>query len=267
MSRRETFEEKVKLFEERTPAKLFSVDVFDHPGFRYTTPSAIKETLPAKERRKLGCFEKQISKYCYTTDDGKSRCSKVKRDAKVEAKGRTVYTKIEKKFTGGRCPPDEGNVCSEDLQVYDERCKAKRQPCESDRSACPVQLVWVKGKPNLRFCIRQKEPGYLVPVKDVQQAMKISNEACKKWPYQLGMREQAEGGEEEGWDPQFFYMNAPILTKARKAYPKSGGLGVLPRPPQPPQKGNPIWLAIGLAMGLAGAALLKTGKPTEAPST
>jgi hypothetical protein len=261
------FEEKKKKFGESTRIKLGPMKVFDHPGFRYTTPSAMKENLSAKEKRDIGCYEKPITKYCFKTDDGKAKCSKVKRDAQAEAGGRAIHTKIEKSFTGGRCP-GKSNVCPENVQVYDERCKAKGKPCESDRATCPVQLVWVKGKPNLRFCLKQKEPGYLVPVKNVREAMQISDEACRKWPYQLGVQEQAEGSEEEGWDSKFFDKNAPnIPTLARQAYPGSGGLGRLPRPQQPPQRGNPIWLAIGLAMGLAGAALLKTGPATEAPST
>lgn len=257
-------EAKKKWFGESTKINLRPVNVFDHPGFRYTTPSAIQESLPAAEKRKIGCYEKPTTKYCYTSDAGKSKCSKVRRDAEAEAKGRAIHTKVEKSFTGGRCPPGKGNVCSENVQVYDERCKAKGKPCESDRSTCPVQLVWVKGKPNLRFCLKQKEPGYLVPVRDVKHAMEISDKACKRWPYQLGVQEQAEGSEEESWDSQFFDKNAPDIPRAaKKAYPRSGGLGRLPQP----RKGNPIWLAIGLAMGLAGAALLKTEKSKQAPST
>lgn len=254
--------EKQEMFGQHTVLKLPQVSTYNNPFFRYTTPSATREHLSAGDKRKIGCYEKVIKKYCFLGDDGKARCSKVRRDAEDRAEGKEIFTKPEKSFTGKRCPEGKGNECSERVQVYDERCKGKSDPCGQDRATCPVQLVWVKGKPNLRFCIRKKQPGYLVPVKNVDDAMRISDAACKKWPYQLGTQEKAEGSEEEGWDPEFFDKNAPdVLVQAREAYPASGGLGQIGR-----SRGNPIWLAIGLTMGLTAAVLLKRRQQKQATS-
>jgi hypothetical protein len=255
---------RIDQFSEPTQADLFKVQVYNHPGFRYTTPSASREKLSAGDKRKIGCYEKPVTKYCFKGDSGKNRCVSVRMEAESLAKGKPVFPKVEKKFTGGRCP-GESNVCPEDDQVYDVRCKGKDDPCGSDRSTCPVQLVWVEGKPNLRFCIRKNQPGYLVPVKNVKEAMEISGKACSKWPYQLGAQERAEGSEEEGWDPEFFDKNAPdVRQKARAAYPAWKGLGGVGRP----QKRPSPWLAIGLAMGLTAAVLLnKRGQSGTTPST
>jgi hypothetical protein len=249
-------------FSEPTKVSLHDVNVYDHPGFRYTTPSAIMKALTPKQRRDIGCYEKPVKKYCFTGDTGKAKCHSVKMEAEALAGDKNIYTKIEKQFTGGRCPGGS-NVCPESVQIYDERCKSATKPCGSARATCPVQLVWVKGKPNLRFCMEAKKPGYLVPVRDVEHAMKLSDEACQKWPYQLGVQAKAEGSEEEGWDADFFDRNAPqIPVLAKEAYPESGGLGRLGRSRRGgigPVKGGAggLWLGIGLAMGLTAAVLLK----------
>lgn len=251
---------KTEKFAEHTLLRLPDVNIYNNPGFRYTTPSASKEKLSAQDKRDLGCNEKPTVRHCFKGESGKAKCFSLQMAAEEAAEGKKLFTKIEKSFTGGRCPPGKGHTCSRDSEVYDERCKGQSKPCGSSRSTCPVQLVWVKGKPNLRFCMKKSQPGYLVPVKDVREAMKISDEACRQWPYQLGVQEKAEGSEEEGWDPEFFSKNAPqIPRRAREAYPGSGGLGRVRNGGLGPVKGGAggMWLGIGLAMGLTAAVLLK----------
>jgi hypothetical protein len=82
-----------------------------------------------------------------------------------------------------------------------------------------VQFVWRDGKPNLRFCGTKLTasgqpnpkpgPGWLVPVASVQEAVKLSEEACERWSangYKLN-------------------DNDPLIARAKAAYPKSDGLG------------------------------------------
>jgi hypothetical protein len=95
----------------------------------------------------------------------------------------------------------------------DSYCKITSPPCE-DRAGCPVQLVWVKGKPHLRFCIEPKKPGFLVPVGSPEEADKLSRKACRAWP------RQPEG--KKGWPKGYFEKNAPeIVEAARAGYPES----------------------------------------------
>ncbi len=59
------------------------------------------------------------------------------------------------------------------------------EPCANTRKTCPVQLHFKKGKPFLRFCIKQGKkggtPGYTMPVKSVEEAQKIAAKACECW--------------------------------------------------------------------------------------
>jgi hypothetical protein len=251
-------------FSEETAVKLRGANVVPNPSYRYTTPS-FSGKRPAKDRRDKGCIEDPRDRWCFQpegkTESGKKKgpkCYHSEAEAVEEAGGRAVSYSPEKKFTGYRCrsgKPKEGEKCVD--RVYDPFCAGSDSvPCGSPRSTCPVQLIWVDGKPNLRFCKEQGKPGHLVPVKDVSEAMAVSDEACKAWPYKLGVVERTDGSESEGgWDPEFFERNAPqIIKSAKKSYPKQKGLGEL----QPARRqGNPVWLAAGIAMGVVGAVLLQ----------
>jgi len=247
----EEWSEQRSVFTDRTPIELRSVKLYDHPGFIYTTPSAITHDLSTKDKRNIGCYEKPKTKYCFKTDEGTS-CSPTQKEAENAANGRDIFVKIEKSFTGSRCSSGKPN-CDESELIYDERCKTPGKPCASDRATCPVQLVWVKGKPNLRFCTEKKKPGYLVPVTDVPSAMKLSAEACSKWPYQLGVQDKTEGSEEEGWDASFFDKNAKNIPKlAKAAYPKSKGLG------EADFGRSALWLLGGATFAFIAAKMMKS---------
>lgn len=237
---------------EQTTIDLPRMKMFDNPAFRYTSPSAASKVSPA-QRRKKGCIERTKTRHCFESDTGKDKCYSTEAEAKRQANGEAIFTKKDKKFTGQRCAaPRKDGSCAPGDEVYDADCKGAGDPCGSSRSTCPVQLVWVDGKPNLRFCKAKKEPGYLVPVRNVAEAMQISDEACAKWPYKLGAQVSSGGEDEDSWDADFFDKNAPQIPKvARSAYPQSGGLGNMPR------RGNPAWIAAGVAMGVMAAVLIK----------
>jgi hypothetical protein len=177
-------------------AKLPDLNFRSPPGFNYTTPSHWpKRGVP--EREAAGCE----FKYVY----GKGG-------------------KRTKRFSGRQCLERETNADGEEIcvkKITNTWCKGYSNPCgdpKKPRKTCPVQLVWVHGKPNLRFCKTPGKPGYLVPVKDPTEAARMSAEACKKWPYQLGPSDS----EDVEWDESYFDRNAPGISRsARRAYPKS----------------------------------------------
>jgi hypothetical protein len=77
-----------------------------------------------------------------------------------------------------------------------------------------VQLVFINGQPNLRFCETLKKPGYLVPVNSPEEADALARKACAAWPNKL--KKTVE------WPGEFFQKNAPgIVESAREAHPKS----------------------------------------------
>ena len=241
---------------------LRPIEVEPNPSYRYTTPSVLGKR-GKKARKDRGCIERTVDFWCFKPEGKKSdKCFRTEEEANENAAGRTVRYKPGSAFTGMRCRTKlkKGEQCTD--KVYDAFCwGSDSKPCGSARSTCPVQLVWVDGKPNLRFCKQLGEPGYLVPVKDVKEAMKISTDACAQWPYKLGTVEKTEGDEGEGggWDPEFFDRNAPeILKKAKKAYPKRGGLGqVAPAQRRPQGLGSPLWLMGGAALGLLASGLMR----------
>jgi len=256
---------------EQTSVALRPFKMEMNPGYRYTTPSHMgkRET---QERRDHGCVEVAKDRWCFKpagkTEKGKAKgpkCFKTEEEAVEAADGLKVEHKPDKKFNGRRCRSGPREACKD--TVYDSFCAGTNSdPCGSPRATCPVQLVWVDGKPNLRFCREQGKPGYLVPVTDVREAMRVSDAACAKWPYKLGVVDRADGTEGEGgWDPDFFDTNAPeVLTAAKAAYPDRGGLGGVSRRARqrPP---NPAWLAAGIAMGVMAAVLLKRREAVETP--
>lgn len=142
--------------------------------FTYTTPSA-QVPRSAADRRAYGC---------------------------VEADFKTAKGETKRKFTGrlknGR---------------PDTFCKTTSKPC-GDRASCPVQLVWVKGQPNLRFCRSQGDPGWLVPVGSAEEAQELAERACDQWP---------RPKKKVPWPKDFFAKKAPyVVDTAEKTYPKQG---------------------------------------------
>lgn len=261
-------EDRTQFAEEKTRIELPRMRLFDNPAFRYTTPSASKELSP-KERRSKGCIERTRTRYCFESEAAgggkpKKNCFSTRHEAERQAKGAKLFTKQDKKFTGKRCTSKLRNgTCKPEDETYDPDCKGSNDPCASDRSTCPVQLVWVNGRPNLRFCKTKKKPGYLVPVKSVSEAMRISDEACKKWPYQLSAQSVGSGEESEAWDETFFERNAPEIPEAaRAAYPASGGLGgVRARA----RRGGLGWFLAALAAGVGVGMVLR--RPAQGATT
>jgi hypothetical protein len=264
-------EEFLRSAGERTKIKLYPKAVEPNASYRYTSPSVMGKRAVG-ERKAHGCIEVERDRWCFKppgkTAAGKAKgpkCFKTEEEAIEEAAGAPVKHSPEKKFNGKRCRSGPREACTD--TVYDSFCAGSNSdPCGSPRATCPVQLVWIDGKPNLRFCKEQGKPGYMVPVPDVKEAMRVSEAACAKWPYKLGVTERADGSEGEGgWDPEFFDKNAPdILKTSSTAYPDKGGLGGVRRPRK--QRGNPAWLAAGVAMGVMAAVLLKNRQePVKSP--
>lgn len=214
---------------EKTNFSLKPIQVEPSPSFIYTTPSALGKR-PAESRRSRGCIEKEVPKWCFKEKGSKKdKCAKSEAEAIKLANGQKVTRKADKKFTGYRCSDSSNTSESCKDSVYDSFCAGEdKEPCAVPRRTCPVQLVWINGKPNLRFCKSVKAPGHLVPVKNVKDAMELSAKACELWPYKLGVVESSDGSDdaESGWDDMFFDRNAPeVIQRASEAYPKTGGLG------------------------------------------
>jgi len=151
--------------------------------FTYTTPSA-QVPRSAKDRRAYGCTEHDV------------------KNPKTK--------EVKRKFTG-RLGPDNAPGLPEGTP--DTYCKTTSKPC-GDRASCPVQLVWVKGQPNLRFCRDQGEPGWLVPVSSAREAQELAEQACKEWP---------RPKKKVPWPKDFFAKKAPFVKDtAERTYPKRG---------------------------------------------
>jgi len=174
--------------------KLRKVTVTPRPGFNYTTPSAIPKRSPDMKRQFM----------CKPGDTPGVDCGCEEKPGK---KGT---------FTGRVFPLKAG--------ITDSFCK-KADPCSSARVACPVQAIWIGGKPFLRFCTEMKKPGYVVPAPSVREAQKLARKACAKWPNKPKIKVE--------WPKGFFEKNAPDMVEmARKGRPDSPwgtpGLGQAP---------------------------------------
>lgn len=144
------------------------------------------------------------------------------------------------KFTGKSC---KNRKC-----VADAFCKATDPPCGSQRAACPVQLVFVKGQPSLRFCKKKNKPGYLVPVNSPEQAQAMAQKACATWK----KIKPKPGKNKIPWPSAFFERKAPdMVAKSRRAHPDSAwgkpGLGSA----EPPLNPFPALGAATVAIALA----------------
>lgn len=159
------------------------------------------------------------SDFTHTTTSHHPKHSKEER-----IKRKCIYNEKKKDFTGQRCVTEKEGECLE--QIYDTYCKPKDDPCVTTRKGCPVQFIFVEGKPTLRFCTEPKKPGHIVPVDSPEEAQRLAEEACKDW--KRGKK----------WSPTFFKRKAPQVVKAaKKSHPKSPwgpGLGQPPAAPELP---------------------------------
>jgi len=202
-----------------------------YAGFHYTSPPAQPRLTREQKKRDVGCVEQKRVRFCFPIHRPNNKkgvgnkCYETRAEAERQhsAAGKKVRgevaEKAEMRFTGYL---KNGS--------YDTRCKESiGKPC-SDRASCPVQLVWVDGKPNLRFCNEQGEPGNLVGVTDPAQATAYAKDACKDWPNKVKAVNT--------WPDEFWKKKAPqVIRDAKRSWPKGGpagggrkGLGDAPPP-------------------------------------
>ena len=123
-------------------------------------------------------------------------------------------------------------------------------PCGDEKARCPVQLVFIKGKPNLRFCREPRKPGYLVPVKDPEAAQRLAKRACAEWSVKYAPKTWKKRSGEmvtkdlPRWPKRFFDRKAPFIKK------KSSGLGET-------QHFNPIPVLLGTGVAVFLISKLK----------
>lgn len=57
------------------------------------------------------------------------------------------------------------------------------RPClgVNKRKTCPVQLVFDRGRPFLRFCTENKKPGYRIDISTPSEAAQRAAAACETW--------------------------------------------------------------------------------------
>ncbi len=122
--------------------------------FTYTTPS-VREKRSKKELLALGCRFVRVEK------------RSVDKKAKPDKQGRRpVKTTMREELAPGS--PDY--------------CYARTSaPCATSRKSCPVQLVFDKGKPALRFCFAKNEKGFAHRFESVDEAARFAEDACKCW--------------------------------------------------------------------------------------
>jgi len=160
-----------------------------------------------------------------------------------------TYAKGKKKFTG--------LLDEEHGGMPDTFCKATSAPC-GDRQSCPVQLVWIKGAPHLRFCVTQGKPGHVVGVTSPEAAQKLADEACHDWP---------KPKKKVNWPKGFFQKHAPtVVARAAKTRPRSPwgspGLGAAPRA----RSSSGIGLLLGtFVAGVVIARAMRTPPALPAP--
>lgn len=187
--------------------------------YSYSTPSGVPEIGKAV-RKERGCLVEHVKGHAKKD----SKDGKVKRGDEVVRKVRLPYrcppgaTQREKT---GQCVTADGRAAE---PIPDESCGNTSKPCGTGREACPVQLVYRRGQPALRFCPpgrmvinkagEQKRkgsgmPGWLVPVDSGPNAQKFAAKACAQW-------------EKDG--RQFLSTN-PAAVAARKARIGYAGTG------------------------------------------
>lgn len=197
--------------------KIRRVTAAARPGFSYTTPSAIPKRS-AEMKRQYMCRPGQTP----GVDCG---C-----EEKPKKKGQ---------FTGRVFPIEAG--------VTDSFCK-KTDPCHAARVACPVQAIWIGGKPFLRFCTEVNRPGWIIPAPSVKEAQRIARKACAKWPHKPKIKVE--------WPKGFFEKNAPEMVEmAQKTSPESPFGPGLGQAPGVRRAGIPPIIPIGSALALLVAVL------------
>jgi hypothetical protein len=187
-------------------------------SFRYTSPNTLPKRSAA-EKAEHGCIRKFLP-------------VKVKKGP----------PRSEWKFTGDYCSewenPDEKDkrkrVCKKGKSLPDPYCKGVSKPCDA-RASCPVQLIFLRGVPYLRFCQVRGERGYAIPISSPEEGQARAEEACRNWKRLKTWKaiDPKSGKEKKYYEdppPRFFERNDPkLIEEARKALPASGGLAGPPR--------------------------------------
>jgi len=189
-------------------------------GFQYTSPSVLPKRGKA-DKRERGCIEKMRT---------------------VKKKDGTEEQQLD--FTGDYCsewknpnePDKRKRVCKKGKNIPDPYCKGDTSPC-SARASCPVQLIFLRGKPHLRFCQTTGERGYAIPISSPEEGQARAKEACENWKrLKTWKAKDPKTGKERKYyeepPPKFFERNAPkIVEDAKRALPETGGLAGPPSLP------------------------------------
>jgi len=185
-------------------------------GFNYTSPSH-RPNRSKKEKLDHGCIQK------------------------------------DNRFTGNVClEKDAKGQCI--MEAADSYCMTNTPPCAAEKERCPVQLVFIEGKPNLRFCVTPGKPGYVVPFSSPTDAQKEAEKACKDWKTRRVSHPTKEGKTKPRWPRSFFPRKYPkVVEDARSAHPEKGlwgkpGLGETP--PKAPFNPVPALFGAGVAVFL-----------------
>jgi hypothetical protein len=182
-------------------------------GFRYTSPSTLPKRSAA-EKAEHGCVRKFLP-------------VKVKKGP----------PRSEWKFTGDYCsewenpkePDKRKRVCKKGKNLPDPYCKGVSKPCDA-RASCPVQLIFLRGVPHLRFCQVRGEKGYTIPISSPEEGQERAAQACENWKRLKSWKDSEGKKHYEDPPPRFFERNDPkLIEEAREALPASGGLAQAPK--------------------------------------
>lgn len=62
-----------------------------------------------------------------------------------------------------------------------QKVKGQVQLGRSLKGSCPVQWIWKKGQPYLRFCHDAGQDGRLIPVRSSKDALEQARKLCAAW--------------------------------------------------------------------------------------
>lgn len=112
--------------------------------------------------------------YSYTSSSVYEQWDKAKK--KAEGCRTAVTTAVVKKGKHA------GKVVKKTINIDPRpQCQVFSPPCKQSRATCPVQLIWVNGQPNLRFCGQTNRRAPSVPVSSPAQANDLARSLCSCW--------------------------------------------------------------------------------------